>query len=172
MIDRKLLYVVGGASVLTTAYFINKRVKKNKLLVSNKQTLESSKAEFKKLSDDGEKISFTPGVYSSLVSEIKLLLDGCETFGSEIKVIEKIISVIKKPIDYYYLINLSGVFEVSDCGSFGALKTSYDFISLLKDQLDSAGLYSIKVDGYSATGFTSDSFDILQKYFESIKIKV
>jgi hypothetical protein len=100
---------------------------------SNKVANQSG-SEYDKLLKQGEKLSFPLSNYTSTANYIQKALDGCETPLTEIKVVEEIIKVVKKPVDWYKLVSVFGSRDIEDCG-YG--KTNYDLITLLKDQLDS-----------------------------------
>jgi hypothetical protein len=100
---------------------------------SNKVATQSG-SEYDNLLRKGEKLSFPASNYTSTANYIQKALDGCERVTTEIKVIEEIGKLVKKPIDWYKLVSVFGSRDISDCG-YG--KTNYDLVTLLKDQLDS-----------------------------------
>lgn len=125
----------------------------------------------KQINSLGDSSSFPDTNYNAAANTIQKLLDGCETSQTELDVIKEVIKTVKKPVDWYKLIVAFGTREVSDCGSFGLSKTSYDLISLLQDQLDTNQVfYTISQDGYSASGTITDSKDILSAYLSTIGI--
>ncbi len=89
------------------------------------------------LKGKGQALSFPKANYEAAANTIKVLLDGCQRVVSEEQVVEEIVKVVKKPIDWYYLVSVFGNRDVADCGTFGVGHTNYDLISLLKDQLES-----------------------------------
>lgn len=135
-----------------------------KVVVSNAQN------DLKNEQQKGESLSFPSSTYSGTSNTIFQLLDGCETLDSEIQVIANIIKTVKKPIDWYNLIEVFGTKEITDCGTFGQIHTTYDLISLLKDQLDTSGPYFINIDGYKASGFAYESVNVLRAYLKTIGV--
>jgi hypothetical protein len=100
---------------------------------SNKAASQSG-SEYDKLKKSGEQLSFPLSNYTSTANYIQKALDGCERVTTEMKVVEEIAKVVKKPVDWYYLISTFGNRDIANCG-FGS--TNYDLVTLLKDQLDS-----------------------------------
>ncbi len=98
------------------------------------------------LKKQGQNLAFPTPNYSATANTIQRLLDGCERVVSEIQVVEEIIKLVKKPIDWYYLISVFGNRDIADCGTFGVGSTNYDLVSLLKQQLDSQ-LIGDKING-------------------------
>ncbi len=138
-----------------------------------KDSLDSKKAsdaagdEYKRLGKS-DTLSLPNASYESAANTIFNLLDGCDSSSSEMQVVTEIIKVVKKPIDWYYLIKVFGTRNVADCG-WG--KTDYDLVTLLKDQLDTLQVaYSINVQGYKAQGAMKDGDTILADYLGTIGI--
>src|SRR3989304_4985792 len=165
---RGIIYLIITAVVVVAIWFIVKQVRaylrkleeeRNpaEVVADSKQELEAQQAA-------GETLSKPESDYKASANTIEKLLDGCETAGSELNVIENIITVVKKPIDWSKLKVDFGVREISACGSWGISKESYDLPTLLKDQLDSSGFYSINIDGYSVKGFAFETINILSDY--------
>jgi hypothetical protein len=160
--------IVGGAS-----YVAYKIYQKTKSLTGNKNekaVANENLKEFDKLQKQGQKLSKPIPAYQQLINDIVTKLNGCETGNTEIQVIEAIISVVKKPIDWYYLVSKFGNKDIEDCGTFGVGKTNYDLPTLLKDQLDTGGLISINKDGFKRSGFYSNSINLLNEYFKTIGV--
>lgn len=121
------------------------------------------------LKKDGSKLSFPEVAYSSCITTIVKLLNGCDTFGSELQAVYEIAKVVKTPIDWYYLIEKFAKKDIDDCG-WG--KTNYDLVALVKDQLDTSGVYSIDINGYKKSGFAVNSVNILEDYLKSKGIQL
>lgn len=139
-----------------------------------KETADLANKDYTDLVKTGQVLSFTPSAYAAASETIVKLLDGCETSGSEQAAIAEVIKVVKKPVDWYYLIKIFGQKDISDCGSFGFSKTRYSLVGLLKDQLDSTVVVTptTKLGGWTVpNGFYSNSIDILSKYLSGIGIK-
>ncbi len=100
-----------------------------------KAVTNDAKDTFKDLEKKGQKLSFPLSNYSSTANTIATLLNGCETVMSELQVVESIVRIVKKPIDWFYLVSEFGTKEIEDC-VYG--KTNTDLITLLSDQLDTA----------------------------------
>lgn len=151
---------------------IDKAIKRNKERKNPQETVKDADKDLKDEQTKGETLSNPESAYSASANAIEKLLDGCETAGSETAAIENVITVVKKPIDWFFLIKTFGVREISQCGSFGQLKDSYDLPALLKDQLDTSGVYSINIGGYKDSGFTLETINILRDYFKTINITI
>lgn len=171
---RTIVAVIGTAVSAVILWVVGKEVSKYirrredekdpKVVVSNaKSDLEEEKQK-------GEVLSFPSSTYSGTANTIFQLLDGCETLDSEIQVIGNIIKTVKKPIDWFNLIEVFGTKELTDCGTFGQIHTTYDLISLLKDQLDTSGPYVINIDGYKTSGFAYESVNVLRTYLKTIGV--
>lgn len=169
---RNGLIVVGSGLTLFGLYKGYKYLNDLAQQRDEQKASDSAGSEYDKLIKQGKVLSKPQTDYRSAANLIEKLLDGCETSSSEFQVIENIIKVVKKPIDWLYLVKVFGVRKISDCGSFGSSKTEYDLATLLKDQLDTGGAYSIDVDGYKDSGYTSDSIEILRKYFSKIGVTI
>lgn len=162
--------VVGGAGFIAFKLY-----QKAKDLTGKKdvKTVENENlAEFDKLQKQGQKLSKPITAYQQLINDIVNKLNGCESFTTELKVIEGIIRVVKKPVDWHYLVAKFGNKDIADCGTFGVSKTNYDLPTLLKDQLDTGGVYAIDIDGFKSKGFTNDSINVLKEYFSKIGVVI
>lgn len=154
------LAIVGGVGYI--GYKVYKAIKDREGKKDSKETVTDAKKELAALKN--ETLSKPESNYASAVNTIVKLLNGCETFGSEVQAIQEIIKVVKKKKDWLYLIDKFGVKDIDDCG-WG--KTTYDLPTLLKDQLDTSGVYTINVDGYKKSGYAINSVDILEEYLKT-----
>lgn len=172
--DTKEKVILAVASIVTLGviYFIYKKIKRSEETKDIRATVDDAKNEYDKMVATGERLSFPLLTYSSLINSVKNNLEGCELFSTEMTVVEDIIRSVKKPLDWYYIISKAGVISISDCGSWGTLKTDYTLEGLLKDQLDSSGFYTISIGTYSDKGYANTSFDVLSKYLKTINIDV
>ena len=168
--------IVGGVAVI--GYTIYKKLKsvgdKGKD-DTPKETTQLAGKDYDALYKSGQRISFKPSDYAAASETILKLLDGCETTNSEISAIEEVIKVVKKPIDWYYLIKIFGQKDVADCGTWGMAKTRYSLVGLLKDQLDTYVLVTpfpqTKLGGWVVpSGSYGDSIGILSKYLKTIGV--
>lgn len=169
-IKTKILLTVSAVAGLAVSFFVYKKIKRSVETKTQKDSVKNANVEYKELINKGQSLSNTDLIYSTLINELKLNFEGCETFDTEINSIISIIKVVKKPVDYYYLVNKANVLSVSDCGSFGLSKTDYDLVSLLKDQLDSSGFVDIDLPDFKFTGWVSESVEVLEKYFKTLNI--
>ena len=145
--------VISVAVVGAAAFVAYKIYQTTKSLTGNKDekaVANENLNEFQKLQKQGQKLSKPQPAYQQCINDIVTKLNGCETFNTELQVIESIIKVVKKPVDWYYLVAKFGNKDIEDCGTFGVGKTNYDLPTLLKDQLDTAGTYTINVDGFKS----------------------
>lgn len=160
--------VLGGLGII--GYTVYKKLKAIHDEKDLNKTATIYESEYKKLLNKGEKLSFEDkGVYNTLANEIASDLNGCERLSTEVDVINKIINVVKKPIDWYYLVYTFGIKKIDDCGSFGNSSTTYALPELLKDQLDSSGFYT-GIGGGIGSGFTTDTKDLMTKYLGGIGV--
>ena len=159
--------VVGGIGFV--AYKVYKKFKDIAAQKDAKVVVNENETEYKKLEQSGQKLSFTPNVYSQLVNDIVVKLSGFESFNTELQVIGAIIKVVKKPIDWNYLVAKFGNKDIPD-GAWG--KTNYDLVTLLKDQLDTSGLYTINEPNFKSTGFAINTINILTEYLTKIGVKI
>lgn len=162
------LLVVGSLVIVgTVAYYLYKKIKKQEEEKSSKETVDLVDKELKNIQKQGgvnSTPSFTPSTYQTAANTIATMLDGCETAQTELKVIEIVANVIKRPIDWLTLVKAFGVRKIDNCG-FGTGDTTYDLPTLLKDQLDSTiTVYTIDINGYKKTGMAWNSISILQDY--------
>jgi hypothetical protein len=147
-------------------YSIYKSVKNAQGKKDSKDVAKDVKAELNVLTQQGMKPSFPDSVYSNAVSIIVKKLDGCDGFSPELEVVREVAKVVKNKFDWAYLVYKFGVKTIPNCG-WG--DTSYTLPALLKDQLDSSGIYT-GMDiggGVSSSGVTSNSFNLLETYLKS-----
>ena len=86
---------------------------------------------------------------------------------TEADVIIAITKIVKKPIDWYYLVKVFGVRDVDDCG-YGS--TKYNLTESLKDQLDTVlDYYNIPLVG---SGIAKNSYIVLEKYLQKIGVTI
>jgi len=162
--------VIGAG--LYIAYKIVEKIKNEKEKKDGKTVVNENLTEVQKLQQQGQKLSKPIPAYQQAINDIVKKLDGCEDVRSEGQVIETIISVVKKPIDWYYLVSKFGTKAISDCGTFGLGKTNYDLPTLLKDQLDTGGFLAINKDGFKRSGFYSNSINLLNEYLKTIGVTI
>lgn len=161
--------IVGGVGFIS--YKIYKKFKNLEKIEGLKDVVSDSEDEYEKLKNSNQKLSANPAAYSSLCNDIVIKLDGCELASTEVGVIIAITKIVKKPIDWYYLVKVFKLRDVDDCGiSIGEGSTKYNLPELLKDQLDTATDYwNIPLVG---SGFTTNSFTILEKYLQKIGVTI
>jgi hypothetical protein len=156
--------VVGGVALL--AYKSYKWFQDYKESKTAGESVNAAEDEFKDL-DEKDNLSFNNAAYISLANDIAIKLSGCEMATTEIATIIAITRIVKKPIDWYYLVKVFGVRKIDNCG-FG--ETTYSLPELLKDQLDTAtDYYNIPLVG---SGFTLNSYSILESYLSKIGVRV
>jgi len=156
--------IIGGLGFI--GYKIYKGVGKIKEDKDSKAVADDADKALKDELAKGNKLSFPAVNYSSAINTIVKLLNGCETFGSELQVVYEVMKVVKTPADWYYLVKTFGKKDIDDCG-WG--KTNYDLTTLLKDQLDTAGAYAIDpaINGYKKSGWAINTIDILEDYLKT-----
>lgn len=165
-----ILLIVIGFIILYIIYRqIDKYIKDEKEGRNSKETVDDATREYQKLRNKGERLNHPESAYQSSANAIEKLLNGCETFGSEMDSIKEVIKVVNKPIDWYFLIMAFGVRDIDNCGSFGFSQEKYDLPTLLKDQLDSSGAYNItNINGYNDYSFfTQDSVTVLENFLRT-----
>lgn len=125
--------IVGGIGLI--GYRIYKFVKDKKGEQDSKDTLEGFSDEYDKLKKT-QKLSFTEPNYVSVANSVKNYLDGCDSYISEDDAVWAILGVVKKPIDWLFLVKTFGVRQIDDCG-YGFGDTPYALPELLREQLGS-----------------------------------
>lgn len=162
------LAVVGGVGFIAFKIY-----KKSQDLVGKKDVKaveNESLTEVDKLTQQGQKLSKPIPAYQTTINDIVTKLNGCEDIRTEGAVIEAIIRVVKKPIDWHYLVAKFKNKDIADCGSFGMSKTNYDLPTLLNDQLDTGGFMAINVDGFKRSSYYNNSITLLKEYFSTIGV--
>lgn len=149
-------------------YAIVQKIKKDKEKANENVTLDLANDVYRKLYNSGERISSTQAAYSAVANDIQIKLNGCDKFTTELEVIDSITSVVKKPIDWYFLVKLFSVREIEDC-IYG--KTYYALPELLKDQLDTGGIY-VGIGGGIGSGVTTESIQLLRGYLSKMNINI
>ncbi len=166
-----ILLLAGTAAV---SYAVYKNVKANRDKAGAEKEKKASEKELDAMKNKGERISFPESAYEGAANEIANKLDGCETLGSELEVIQQVIRVVKRPIDWLQLAKAFGVRKIDNCG-LGTGDTNYTLPALLKDQLDTGGAFTNEIidgSGKPKTGFTDSSFKILLAYLNSIHVTI
>ncbi len=130
-----------------------KAVQKWKVSKDAKAVSSEADNTFDSLRKKGQKLTYPEANYSATVNTITHLLNGGETPTSEVKVVNEIGKVVKKPIDWFYLVSIFGSKDIEDI-AWG--KTNYDLISLLKEQLDSQVLGDVILGERRWSGKTLD----------------
>lgn len=167
--------IIAVATVGVTGIIIYKTFKFIQAKLANKdnnKAVNEAGDEYKRL-EKQDSLSFPEANYYSTANTIQKLLDGCEMPDTEVQVVSEIVKLIKKPIDWYFLIKAWGIRKIDDCGVLTG-STDYDLTTLLKDQLDSAvSANAIKIDGKRIGGLSDDFKDtaeFLSDYLKSIEI--
>lgn len=160
--------IIGGGAYLL--YQWNKQRQQALEIKPEATAVQQQDAEIQVYQSTGLKPTYNLSVYTSAANTIEKLLNGCETFSSELQAINEVIRTVKNKLDWAILIKAFGTRKIDDClmGS-----TFYSLPTLLKDQLDTAGVYSIdktSSNGYSDAGAVTNSIDILTKYFSKLNI--
>ena len=161
-----VIFVLAGVGI--GSYLIYQNIKQKKEAEKETVTLDLAKAIYAKLVKSGEKLSYPESAYSSVANDAQIKLNGCDKFTTELEVIDSIVRTVKKPIDWYYLVSLFGVREIDDC-IYG--KTTYAFPELLKDQLDTGGIY-VGMNGGIGSGITTESIQLLRSYLSKLNINI
>lgn len=152
--------------LLIIVIVIAKKIKQIKDDKGIKVTTNAASSEYKKLVAQGERLSASAMAYQQTVNSIATNLSGCDSLSTELKVIDDITKVVKKPVDWYYLVDLFDVKTIPDCG-WGS--TNYALPELLKDQLDTGGVYA-GLGGGIGSGITTESINLLEAYLKKIGV--
>lgn len=160
------IVIVIIAIIALIIYYVHKKIQEKKESKEFDKTKELAGDEYAALQDKGNTLSAKPIEFQQVSNAILTNLSGCDSLSSELKVIDDITKVVKKPIDWYYLVKIFGVKKVDDCG-WGA--TTYALPELLKDQLDTGGIYS-GLGGGIGSGVTSESINLLTDYLKKIGV--
>lgn len=170
-----VIAVAGVALVGFVAYVVYRSLKKKAEEREEKKTVEQAKSDLTNWQQQpANKLTYANNlsVYNTTANTIQKLLDGCEiSINTEIDVIKNVIHCVKNQGDWLKLVEVFGSRPIADCGSWGFSVTNYTLGDLLKDQLDTGGLYNIDTIGYKKNGFATNSVDILNDYFRSKNIQ-
>lgn len=123
--------IIGAVGII--GYTIYKKVRNIQDKIQSNETADSAEDEYLRLKKQGQKLSFPQPNYFSAANSVKTALDGCETYVGEEDAVFAVLNVVKKPIDWYYLVNVFGSRKIDDCG-FGG-DTVYALPELLSSQL-------------------------------------
>ncbi len=129
---RGVVSIAAIGAVGLIGYSVYKKVKSLKEKKESNEVANSAEDEYIKLKKQGQKLSYPEPNYFAAANAIKNALNGCESIVGEKDAYLAVLSVVKKPIDWYYLINVFGSREIDDCG-FG--ETVYALPELLSGQL-------------------------------------
>lgn len=154
--------------IIVVAYLIYKKWKDKNEDKGLSYTVNDADDEYDKLKKAGQKLSSPVIAYQQTANGIAIDLKGCESFSTELKVINDITKVVKKPIDWYFLVKTFDVKDIDDCG-WGS--TTYALPELLKDQLDTGGVYA-GIGGGIGSGVTTSSYNLLEGYLRKIGIVI
>jgi hypothetical protein len=134
--------IVGGIGLI--GYRIYKFVQDKKGEQDSQDTVKGFSNEYDKLKKT-QKLSYPEASYVSVANSVKNYLDGCDTYINEDDAVWSILSVVKKPIDWLFLIKTFGVKQIDNCG-VGMGDSSYALPELLREQLGnlSASAYYLK----------------------------
>jgi hypothetical protein len=154
------LAVIAGSGII--GFAIYKKVKSiNEKSVSN-ETADSAEDEYIRLKKKGGAegtLSHPQTKYFSAASAIKNALDGCDSKLGEEDAVNAVLGVVKKPIDWYYLVNVFGSREIEDC-LYGS--TTYGLPELLMQQL-----------GHMAESFPPKNYiDVLRRELKKIGVEL
>lgn len=157
--------VVGGVGFI--GYKLWKKLNEGLKLDDADKTVEANKDEYDRLKNSGQTLSSPLPQYQALANKIKTSLDGCDSEDSEFEVANAVISLVKKPIDWYYLVRVFGSKMIEDCG-WG--ETPYSLPVLLKEQLgqdvfDPTG-------AWNQDGFYYDGWDMVKKHLNKLGVTV
>jgi hypothetical protein len=163
-----VISVASMAAIAFVGYKIYSKLKSEADTKKNKEVAKDAKSDYNKLKSQGQGLSFPASTYSGVSNTIKNLLDGCELGASEIKAVESIAKVVKKPIDWFYLVDTFGVRKIDNCG-WATGDTEYDLISLLQEQLDGL-LFGDSVLGKRRFGV--NTYSVLSDYLKTIGVNL
>lgn len=163
------LVVVGGAAFL--GYKIYKLIKSSAESKDAKAVGDAATKDLKQEINKGQTVSKPLSAYASAVTYIQNQLNGCNSISNEKNVINQIISVVKKPADWFYLVQLWNSKKIENClwGSYNG-----DLPTVLKSELTSA-MSTIKVDNFeynpSKDNF-KNGYQVLQQYLKKIGVTI
>jgi hypothetical protein len=150
--------VIGVATIVYAGWLVKKGIDKLIAGRDERKEDEAQKDELEKLEDAGIKPTLSDSMAYGLSNTIKTLLDGCESSGSELEVMEQILASVNNQADWVKLQKVFGKKSIDNCG-WGTGDTEYDLRSLLTDQLDgfdwSFTMYiDVLKEGLQAKGIT------------------
>jgi hypothetical protein len=122
--------VIAGIGIL--GFVIYKKIKLIQDKAVSNETANSAEDEYLKLKKKGQTLSFPQTNYFSAASAIQNALNGCDTYVGEEDAVYTVLNIVKKPIDWYYLVNIFGSRKIDDC-VYGS--TMYALPELLMQQL-------------------------------------
>jgi hypothetical protein len=126
--------VVAGIGII--GFAIYRKVKLIQEKAESNETANSAEDAYLKLKKKGGaegKLSYPETNYFSAATAIKKSLDGCETYVGEEDAARAVLNVVKKPIDWFYLVNVFGSRKIDGC-AFGGDEV-YALPELLNIQL-------------------------------------
>lgn len=163
------LIITGAIIFLAGVISLAMAIRRAKKRRDAKRETSSAEEELKDIIKGGDRPTRSDADYKAAANAIKNHLDGCEIPKSELAVVEEVIKVVKKPVDWYYLVKTFGTQNIDDCGPFGS--TDYSLAALLKEQLDSTyPFYTISVGVYKDKGTNTKVINILSKYLSKIGV--
>ena len=143
---RGVVSIAAIGAVGLIGYSVYKKVKSLKEKKESNEVANSAEDEYLKLKKQGQKLSYPEPNYFSAANAVKNALDGCETYVGEEEALFAVLNVVKKPIDWYYLVNVFGSRKIDDCG-FG--ETTYALPELLSGQLGNISPSTLSLSTYS-----------------------
>lgn len=123
--------IIGGIGLI--GYTIYKKVKTIQDKKESNETANAAEDEYLRLKKQGQKLSSPEANYFAAANAVKNALDGCDSVASEVDAINAVLKVVKKPIDWYYLVNVFGSRKIEGC-AWGENKM-YALPELLSEQL-------------------------------------
>lgn len=163
------LVVIGGAAFL--GYKIYKLIKSSAESKDAKAVGDAAAKDLNQEIKKGQTVSKPLSAYASAVTFIQKKLSGCTYTGDERSVINQIISVVKKPADWFYLVQLWGSKKIENCyfGSYNA-----DLPTALKNEL-TTDLNTVKVDNFEYNPDKDkfkNGYEVLQQYLKKIGVTI
>lgn len=152
--------IIGGVGLI--GYRIYKGISDSNKLQDSNDVANSAEDEYKKLLNQGQKLSFPESNYISASNAIKNGLDGCETYFGEEEAKFAVMNVVKKPIDWFFLVNTFGSKMIDDCG-WGTGETAYALPELLTSQLG-----NLSPSSY----YLKTNIDELREYLRKIGVTI
>ena len=122
---------IAGIGIL--GFVIYKKVKLIQEKAESNETANSAEDAYLNLKKKGEKLSYPETNYFAAATSVKKSLDGCETYVGEEDAARAVLNVVKKPIDWFYLVNVFGSRKIEGC-AFGGEEV-YALPELLNIQL-------------------------------------